>query len=175
MLSLTLTKSRVAVCCSFFLNTGCKLPSRQLRTSRKEIDLDNRWEGMGYWVLRPKGSSIAIAMSRGVSTPPAASPLPADVHSRGAGEPSLRLPPAPSPTLTCVRKGVCKAGKTFGTSEINEEAGKGPFQAPESPAVFIAGEVQIAARARGSTSSCRQYSAETASSSKVSPMGAGPK
>lgn len=58
-----------------------------------------------------------------------------------------------------------------------EEAGKGPFQALESPTVFTeTGEVQIAVRAWGSTSLCRHWKccAKTASSSKVSPTGLNP-
>lgn len=54
-----------------------------------------------------------------------------------------------------------------------EEAGKGPFQPLEHPAVFTeTGEVQMAARARGSTSLRRQWQGcvQTASSSTVSPL-----
>lgn len=45
----------------------------------EETYLDNKWEGVEFWMLRMKGSSTD--RTRGVSTPPAASLLPAGVRS----------------------------------------------------------------------------------------------
>lgn len=63
--------------------------------------------------------------------------------------PFLQLSPAPSPTLTFERA-VQGRNSLHEPLRSTEVAGEGPFQALETPAVFIqTGEVQVLARAQG--------------------------
>lgn len=92
------------------------------------------------------GSSQVVILGKGLFSAGAGAAI-----SRRRRGPLLQLPPAPSPTLTCVGKG--HAGQEKPSCEplrSAEEAGRGPLQALKSHTIFTErGEVQIAARAQG--------------------------